>query len=631
MWIAGVGVGAAIMVGGLAAVTHALLSAQAQEASALRDGVRDDMVREALWRMDGTMAPLLASESLRPPSDYEAFRSPSTAVNRLLQQVPQGEVLTPSPLLVATPEWIRMHFQFTPTAGVTSPQVPEGNWRDLAEGNYLKAGIEEARAAEFALLRKSLFADEAALVACTTAADAQQANSRAWQAMDSMEATAQQSSEPAQSDAGVDPPLTQTGQSAAGTKMSGRSPSRKQSSDERAMADLAARQQALNEAQTRAQTLEQLPAPTDAPAAKGAAASTTQVGPLVPVWVAGADPPLLVCIRRVVAADGWVIQGFVVDWSGLEPRLLARVTDLMEGCSLRPVVGGQAGFVPARMATLPVELNAGVVFAEQRIDGAPTDHGALVLAWTAGLGSILLAVAAAGAAIRFGERQARFASSVTHELRTPLTTFRLYSEMLRDGMVSDGARLKECHDTLVRESVRLSNLVESVLSLSRIERGVAPTPSSPRPMDAEDWRSLLRAIVAESAPGARSAVDVPEVLTPVAVDLETVSPIVANLASNAAKYGVSADGVADITVALRIDGHALVIRVLDAGPGIPRSRRQAIWRAFDRAGAESGPHAGIGLGLQLARALAERASGTLTLQDSPVGAAFELRLPVRVG
>src|SRR6185503_16178753 len=86
----------------------------------------------------------------------------------------------------------------------------------------------------------------------------------------------------------------------------------------------------------------------------------------------------------------------------------------------------------------------------------------LAVAWLAVAGSL----AAVGLALRrtvdLSERRNRFASSVTHELRTPLTTFRLYSEMLADGMVTDAAQRQVYLDTLKSESSRLATLVENV-------------------------------------------------------------------------------------------------------------------------------------------------------------------------
>ena len=84
--------------------------------------------------------------------------------------------------------------------------------------------------------------------------------------------------------------------------------------------------------------------------------------------------------------------------------------------------------------------------------------------WALAVGFLLMG------AISLSQRRAAFISSVTHELRTPLTTFRMYTEMLVEGMASDPAKQSQYHRTLYRESDRLVHLVENVLSYARLVR-----------------------------------------------------------------------------------------------------------------------------------------------------------------
>ena len=67
------------------------------------------------------------------------------------------------------------------------------------------------------------------------------------------------------------------------------------------------------------------------------------------------------------------------------------------------------------------------------------------------------------------QRRGAFVSAVTHELRTPLTTFRLYTEMLLEGMAPDEKTRHEFLQTLQRESERLDHLVKNVLAYARLE------------------------------------------------------------------------------------------------------------------------------------------------------------------
>ena len=97
----------------------------------------------------------------------------------------------------------------------------------------------------------------------------------------------------------------------------------------------------------------------------------------------------------------------------------------------------------------------------------------LLIAWAC------LALAAAAVALvlhgalALSERRGTFVSAVTHELRTPLTTFRLYTEMLDEGMVAGPDSQRSYLRTLRAEADRLGHLVENVLSFARLERGRA--------------------------------------------------------------------------------------------------------------------------------------------------------------
>src|SRR5262249_53466901 len=98
-------------------------------------------------------------------------------------------------------------------------------------------------------------------------------------------------------------------------------------------------------------------------------------------------------------------------------------------------------------------------------------HGTLLLTWGVTAAALAAGAFVLRAILALGERRNRFASAVTHELRTPLTTFRMYSEMLADEMVSEPAQRALYLQTLKEESTRLSTLVENVLAYARLEDG----------------------------------------------------------------------------------------------------------------------------------------------------------------
>ena len=619
-------------VSGLWIVTAEVRRLEQRQIETLDEVSRAETVRLALWRMDSWMTPRLAREAARSPAEYSSFYAPSGTVNRMLQVVPKGEVLTPSPLLISTPEWIPVYFETRKDGSLSSPQVPEGNLLDLASGKYLNDQVLDNRRESLAHLATMIAAAPQSLEACTTEAEvANSALGESWRAP---------AAESAEASNETRKKMPSPAERAAISK---REPTRLQSKQE--SGDLAGRARASAEAQQVAQQTQmdvdlgiQTKGPPERKAVgaaldeKLAAAevrtlTATSIGPFVPAWLS-TSPPELIFVRRVREGDQSRIQGFMVDWPTLSTLLVAQITDLAIDASLVPTAADAEEFGPTRLASLPADLRAAkflTLSAPEIVSSAP----AVQFAWIAAIFALAGAGAAAVAGVSFGDRQARFASSVTHELRTPLTTFQLYAEMLRDGMIPDPARRQECLATLCRESKRLSHLVENVLSLARLERGTRPRHAEAS-LSVEELVVVVSAIASERAPDARVTVEESIGSSVVRTDRDSLSQIIANLVENAAKYGRSIDGSSVIDVTIVRDISALVVRVRDHGPGVSPRQEAAIWRPFDRAGAEGSNQPGLGLGLAVSRALAEGMGGSLRLIPATAterGARFELRIP----
>src|SRR5262249_3393514 len=147
------------------------------------------------------------------------------------------------------------------------------------------------------------------------------------------------------------------------------------------------------------------------------------------------------------------------------------------------------------------------------------------------------------AVVALSERRADFVSAVTHELRTPLTTFRMYAEMLAEGMVPDEAARRKYLDTLRIEADRLTHLVENVLADARLERGGVGNPIQPvrgedllklatgRPGDRAREGGLALSVTADAS--ASAAI--------VRCDASAVEQILFNLVDNACKYASNSD------------------------------------------------------------------------------------------
>ncbi|MEP7365435.1 MAG: ATP-binding protein [Acidobacteriota bacterium] len=221
--------------------------------------------------------------------------------------------------------------------------------------------------------------------------------------------------------------------------------------------------------------------------------------------------------------------------------------------------------------------------------------------------------------------RADLVSSVSHELKTPITLIRLYGEtLLRRGELSPLQR-GECSRIIVRESERLSRLIDQILTFSRIERGarvysfergdLAPVVAG----IVEDYREYLehagfrleRALEA-SAPAVR-------------FDPAALSQAVANLLDNAVKYSGESR---DIAVRLVAGNGSVTFEVQDHGVGIGAAEQAKIFERFYRA-ASGGAKGGYGLGLFLVRHIMEAHGGSAEVESEPGrGSRFRLVFPV---
>ncbi|MFO0833478.1 MAG: ATP-binding protein [Phycisphaerales bacterium] len=121
------------LLGVLAWVSSATLSLESREREARADARQQELSRQALWRMDSALAPILAREAARPYFHYQPFYAADRAYTSMLEEVRPGEVLVPSPLLQAPEKFVKLHFQISPRGDFSSPQAPTGTLRDLAK------------------------------------------------------------------------------------------------------------------------------------------------------------------------------------------------------------------------------------------------------------------------------------------------------------------------------------------------------------------------------------------------------------------------------------------------------------------------------------------------------------------
>ena len=224
---------------------------------------------------------------------------------------------------------------------------------------------------------------------------------------------------------------------------------------------------------------------------------------------------------------------------------------------------------------------------------------------------------------RDAERE-RFVSTVAHELRTPLTGLRGYLELILDGKVSDPAVERDFLGRSRSIVASMSELVGDLLELSRLESGTLEleiAPFSVAEAAGHVAASLLPIAINHDI---RLATDLPPRLRSATGDRRRVEQILMNLAGNALKF-TPAGGSVELVGAF--DGMVATLIVRDDGPGIEPADRIRIFERFERLAAHEDV-AGTGLGLPIARDLAQRMAGDLDVASVPgTGSAFVLVLP----
>lgn len=220
-------------------------------------------------------------------------------------------------------------------------------------------------------------------------------------------------------------------------------------------------------------------------------------------------------------------------------------------------------------------------------------------------------------------RRIQLVGDVAHELRTPLSTLDGYLEGLEDGVVE--AR-PETWQLLRRETARLTRLVTDLQDLWRAEAHQLPLR-----LEVVDACALVRDAVEQARPAAVArhitlAVEVPARPLLMTADRDRVAQIVMNFLTNAVRY--SPDD-ALVTVAAR-PGSDVVISVRDHGPGLTPEQRAQVFERFYRVDpSRSRALGGSGIGLAIARALAEAMGGRAWAEsDGPGrGSTFGVSLP----
>ncbi|HEX3702076.1 MAG TPA: ATP-binding protein [Vicinamibacterales bacterium] len=223
----------------------------------------------------------------------------------------------------------------------------------------------------------------------------------------------------------------------------------------------------------------------------------------------------------------------------------------------------------------------------------------------------------------FGQLR-RFTADASHELRTPLSVIRGIGEAGL-GETRTPAEYKEAMGSMLEEVDRLTNLVDTLLRLSRGDAGTVRLAR-----EAVDLGQLTRdavsslGILAEER-NQRVTVDGGEGVV-VTADRLVLREAITNVVDNAIKYSPRDSS---IRIRVRADGHDAHLAVADEGPGIAPEDRQRIFDRFFRLDeARSREHGGAGLGLAIAKWAIEANGGRITVENGPKGGSvFHIVLP----
>ena len=223
-------------------------------------------------------------------------------------------------------------------------------------------------------------------------------------------------------------------------------------------------------------------------------------------------------------------------------------------------------------------------------------------------------------------RKDEFLATLAHELRNPLAPIRQAAAVSRLPQASE-AQKRWSHDVIERQVRHMALLLDDLLDVSRITRGVLSLRRGPNELG-----EMLDAAVETTRPlvdGRQHELEVvaPQAAIVMQADPLRVSQIIANLLTNAAKY---TEPHGHIRLVAALDGDDVVIEVGDNGMGIAAESLPAVFEMFTQLrGADGGAGGGLGIGLALTKGLVELHGGSIMVRSDGVGcgSVFTVRLP----
>ncbi len=221
-----------------------------------------------------------------------------------------------------------------------------------------------------------------------------------------------------------------------------------------------------------------------------------------------------------------------------------------------------------------------------------------------------------------------FVSTVSHELRTPLTSIRAFAEILNDNPDTPAAKRQQFVGIILKETERLTRLINQILDLAKIESGRVQWAAEPVDLGVavRDAASATTGLFRER--GVRLELALPDGVPPVIADRDRVMQVLLNLLGNAVKFCAPKEGRVRLTLAA--SDEALRVDVADNGVGIAPEHQAAIFEKFHQVGDTlTEKPQGTGLGLPIARKIIRQFGGELWVESAPgTGSTFSFTIPV---
>jgi K+-sensing histidine kinase KdpD len=221
----------------------------------------------------------------------------------------------------------------------------------------------------------------------------------------------------------------------------------------------------------------------------------------------------------------------------------------------------------------------------------------------------------------------KFLAMISHELRTPLTSIKGFSStLLAEDVEWSPESQRDFIETISFEADKLSDLIEQLLNLSRLEAGALQI--APQPVRWEEILSTSQAQLNMLTTRHRLVLEEPPADLPALnVDVARISQVLTNLVNNAVKY--SPENTTITTSIQKLSPKFVKVRVIDEGIGIPREEHSRVFEAFRQLDNEKAGVQGAGLGLAICRGLIEAHGGRIWVDDhTGPGTTISFTLPI---